>query len=55
VACRGGRRGAYRNLVENPEGNRQFGRPGRRLEGNIKVVLQRSGMRKQGLDCSGSG
>jgi hypothetical protein len=33
------RRGAYRDLVRNPEGRRPFGRPRRRWEDNIKMDL----------------
>ena len=31
------------NLVEKPEGKRPLGRPRRRLEGNIKIGLQKVG------------
>jgi hypothetical protein len=31
------RRGVYRDLVRNPEGKRQLGRPRRSLEDNIKL------------------
>jgi len=34
------RRGAYKVFVGRPEGKRQFGRPKRRCEDNIKVDLQ---------------
>jgi hypothetical protein len=34
-----GRGGAYRVLVGKPEGKRQFGRPRRRWEDNIKMDL----------------
>ena len=34
------RRGVYRVLVGTPEENRQFGRPRRRWEDNIKMDLQ---------------
>ena len=34
------RRGVYRFLVGKPEGKRQFGRPRRRWEDNIKMDLQ---------------
>jgi hypothetical protein len=37
------RRGAYRVLVRKREGNRQFGRPRRRRESNIKMDLQEVG------------
>jgi hypothetical protein len=36
-------RGAYRALVENPEGNRLLGRPRRRWEDNIKMGLREVG------------
>jgi len=36
----GERRGAYTVFVWRPEGKRQFGRPKRRCEDNIKVDLQ---------------
>ena len=39
-------RGAYRILVWKPEGKRPLGRPGRRLEDNIKRDLQ-------GVVCGG--
>jgi len=39
-------RGAYRVLVEKPEGKRQFGRPRRRLRDNIKMDLQEVGLGK---------
>jgi hypothetical protein len=32
--------GVYRVLVGKPEGKRPLGKPRRRWEGNIKVVLQ---------------
>jgi hypothetical protein len=35
----GGRRGAYRALVGNPEGRRPLGRPRRKWEDNIKMGL----------------
>jgi hypothetical protein len=35
----GDRRGAYRVSVETPEGRRPLERPGRKLEGNIKMDL----------------
>jgi hypothetical protein len=37
------RRGAYRNLVGKPEGNRLFGRPRRRWENNVKMDFQKVG------------
>jgi len=36
----GERRGLYKVLVEKPKGKRQFGRPRRRWEDNIKMDLQ---------------
>jgi len=39
----GERRGVYRVLVGKPEGNRPLGRPRRRWEDNIKMVLQEVG------------
>jgi hypothetical protein len=39
----GERRGAYRVLVEKPEGRRQLGRPKRRWEDNIKMDLREVG------------
>ena len=53
LARMGEMRGAYSLLVGKPEGKTQFGRPRRRWENNIKMVLQKSGM-GHGLDCSGS-
>jgi hypothetical protein len=40
VARMGKRRGAYRALVEKPEGKRPLGRPRRRWEDNIKMDLR---------------
>jgi hypothetical protein len=41
VACVWGeRRGSYRVLVGRPDGKRTFGRPGHRLEENIKMDVQ---------------
>jgi hypothetical protein len=34
------RKGVYRVLVEKPDGKRPLGRPRRRWEDNIKMVLQ---------------
>jgi hypothetical protein len=48
------RRGAYRALVEKPEGRRPFGRPRRRWEDNIKMGLREVGW-GHGLDKSGPG
>jgi hypothetical protein len=39
------RRGAYRVLVEKPEGGGTPGRPSCRLEDNIKTNLQKVGLR----------
>jgi hypothetical protein len=39
----GERRGIYRVLVEKPEGKRPLGRPRRRWEDNIEMVLQEVG------------
>jgi hypothetical protein len=36
----GARRGAYKFLVGQPEGNRPLGRPRHRWEDNIKTYLQ---------------
>ena len=38
-----------------PEGKRQFGRPRRRWEDNIKMDIQEVGMWGCGLDGAGSG
>jgi hypothetical protein len=43
VACMGAVRGAYNILVGRPEGRRQLGRPRRRWEDNIKIVLREIG------------
>jgi hypothetical protein len=40
MARTGERKGAYRVLVENPEGKRPLGGPRRRREVNIKMVDQ---------------
>jgi hypothetical protein len=40
VACMGEGRGVYRILVGRPEGRRPLGRPRRKWEDNIKMVLQ---------------
>jgi len=40
----GERRGAYRILVDIPEGRRPLGRPRRRWEDNIKMDLQEVGV-----------
>jgi hypothetical protein len=39
----GDRRGAYRNLMERPEGRRPLGRPRYRWEDNIEMNLQEVG------------
>ena len=49
VALMGNRRGVYRVLVGNPEGNRLLGRPRRRWEDNIKMDLQEVGC--WGMEC----
>jgi hypothetical protein len=41
VACMGAKRNAYRILVGEPEGNRPVGRPRRRWEYNIKMILEK--------------
>jgi hypothetical protein len=43
VARRGENRGAYRILVERPEGRRTLARPRRRWEDNIKTDFQEVG------------
>jgi len=43
VARKGERRGIYRVLVGKPEGKRPLGRPRRRWEVNIKIVVQEVG------------
>ena len=45
VARMGERRGLYRILVGKLEGKRPLGRPSRRWEDNIKMVLQDVGCR----------
>ena len=40
----GERRGAYRALVEKPEGRRPLERPRRRWEDNIKMDLREVGL-----------
>jgi hypothetical protein len=45
VACMGDRSGAYRVLVEKPEGRKPLGRPRHRWEDNIKMDLQKVGWR----------
>jgi hypothetical protein len=51
----GKKRNAYRLLVGKPEGKRTLGRPRRRWVDNIKMDLGEIGMRRCGLDWSGSG
>jgi hypothetical protein len=55
VVRTGVRRGVYCVLVEKPKGKRPTGRPRHRLEDNIKMDLQGSGMWGYGLDRAGSG
>jgi len=43
AARMGERRGAYRTLLENPEGKRPLGKPMCRWEDNIKMDLQEVG------------
>jgi hypothetical protein len=43
VEPKGDRRGAYRIVIGNPEGNIALGRPRRRREDNIKMDLQEIG------------
>jgi hypothetical protein len=49
LARMGGKRCAYRNLVERPEGRRSLGRPRRECEDNIKMDLQEVGWAWTGL------
>jgi hypothetical protein len=42
-SCSGDFRGAYNILVGRPEGRRPLGRPRRRWEDNIKIVLREIG------------
>jgi hypothetical protein len=53
VARMGERRGAYRALVGTSEGRIPLGRPRRRWEDNIKMVLREVG-RGHGVNQSGS-
>ena len=46
------RRGAYRVLVENPEGRRLLGRPRRRWEDNIKMALKEVGWGKHWINLA---
>ena len=48
------RRGVDWVLVLKPEGKRPLGRPRRRWEDNIKMVLQEVGCGGYGLDRAGS-
>jgi hypothetical protein len=48
--CEG--RGAYRVLVERPEGKRPLGRPRRRWEDNIKMDLQQVGWGMDWIDMA---
>jgi hypothetical protein len=43
VACMEKKRNAYRILVGNSEGKRLIGRPRRRWEDNIKMLLRETG------------
>jgi hypothetical protein len=43
------RRGAYRVLVENPEGKKPLEKPRRNLEDNIKIESSGRGMMVHGL------
>ena len=54
VARMKARRGAYRILIEKPEGRRPLERPRLRWEDNIELDLREVGWR-HGLDRSGSG
>jgi hypothetical protein len=47
VARMGEKRGAYRILVERPEGRQPLGRPRRRWEDNIKMDLEEVGWRHE--------
>jgi hypothetical protein len=51
----GEKRDVYRVFVGKPKGKRPLGRPKRKLEDNIKMDLQGSGMWWYGLDRAGSG
>jgi hypothetical protein len=52
VARMGEKRGAYRILVERPEGRRPLGRPRRRWEDNIKMDLQEVGWGMDWIDLA---
>jgi len=43
VACMGGKKGTYTNLLGRPEGKRTLRRPRRRWEDNIKLDRQEAG------------
>jgi len=43
MACVGGRKDAYRVLVQRPEGKRPLERPRHRWRDNIKINLQEMG------------
>jgi len=49
------RRGVYRVLLGKHTGKKPLGRPRRRRENNIKMVLQKVGCKFFGLDRAGSG
>jgi hypothetical protein len=44
VACVGERRSAYRTLGGKHEGKIPLGRPGNRLEENVKMYLEENGL-----------
>jgi len=50
VAIMGEMRGVYSILLGKPEGMRPLGRPRLRLEGNIKMDLQKAVWRRHELD-----
>jgi hypothetical protein len=41
VVCKGNRLGAYRVLVDKPEGKEPSGRPRSRWEDNIKIIIKK--------------
>jgi len=45
VACKGGRKGAYRALVGRPERKRRLGRARTRWKDNIKMDVQEVGLK----------
>jgi hypothetical protein len=55
VARMGERRGAYRVLMEKPEGRRPLGRPRRRWEDNSKTDFREVGCGVCGLNWAGLG